>query len=289
MNYYRGPAASRDSFFRGAALSSAVKLLIAWNVIFFLLQYLFRGRMELSLGLLTEAVWRGEVWRLVTYMFLHGDLTHILFNMLALWMFGSDLENLWGTKRFTIYYFFTGIGAAITTVLLSNSLTIGASGAIYGLLLAFGMTYPNRQVTTFLPALFILLAVSRLPAIVSPGLGLLLNTVVAPLLLVVLLFAVFQNLPVARFLVWTIPAKLFVAIYGAMELFATVFDRGSGIAHVAHLGGLVFGFFFLKGLPGKGAWTDWQRKRRRAKFKVLEFRGPSSDDRFDDRNRGDRL
>ena len=87
------------------------------------------------------------LWQLVTYIFLHGGLLHILFNMLGLWMFGSDLERLWGPRKFTTFFFVCGIGAGLFTVLLSPDspvATIGASGAIYGILLAFGMLFPNR-------------------------------------------------------------------------------------------------------------------------------------------------
>jgi len=87
------------------------------------------------------------LWQLVTYIFLHGGAFHILFNMLGLWMFGSDLERLWGFRKFTKFFFICGIGAGIVTVLASPSSpipTIGASGALYGILLAFGMFFPNR-------------------------------------------------------------------------------------------------------------------------------------------------
>src|SRR6202008_2334427 len=97
------------------------------------------------------------VWQPVTYMFLHAGIFHILFNMLALWMFGVELERMWGSKFFAKYYFVTGIGAAATTLILSvlpvpfasqlyYSLTIGASGAVYGVLLAYAMYFPNRPI-----------------------------------------------------------------------------------------------------------------------------------------------
>lgn len=86
-------------------------------------------------------------WQLVSYLFLHGGLGHIFFNLFALWMFGQAIENLWGTKRFAIYYFLTGIGAGIIQLLVeSGRPTIGASGAVYGILLAFGMMFPNRRI-----------------------------------------------------------------------------------------------------------------------------------------------
>jgi membrane associated rhomboid family serine protease len=87
-------------------------------------------------------------WQLVSYMFLHAGFGHILFNMFALWMFGQAIENLWGTRRFAIYYFLTGIGAALLHMWISGggAPTLGASGAVYGILLAFGMMFPERPI-----------------------------------------------------------------------------------------------------------------------------------------------
>ncbi len=92
-----------------------------------------------------------EVWQLVTYMFLHGGLLHLLFNMFALWMFGMELENDWGSKKFLLYYMVCGIGAGISNLLIGPLFgqagpTVGASGAIYGVLIAFGMMYPDRPI-----------------------------------------------------------------------------------------------------------------------------------------------
>jgi len=112
---------------------------------------------EWTFGLITPAQVPDVFWQLVTYMFLHGGLWHILFNMWALWLFGHALERVWGMRRFFAYYFFTGIGAGLTVVAISLlieparlSVTIGASGAIYGLLLAFGMLFPNQPLYLFL-------------------------------------------------------------------------------------------------------------------------------------------
>ncbi len=94
-----------------------------------------------------------EIWQPVSYLFLHAGFAHIFFNLFALWVFGQAIENYWGTKRFTVYYFITGIGAAITQLLFVNANvpTVGASGAVYGILLAFGMMFPNRYIILLIP------------------------------------------------------------------------------------------------------------------------------------------
>jgi rhomboid family protein len=100
----------------------------------------------------SDVLYHGYLWQLVTYIFLHDthSISHILFNMLGLWMFGSDLEQLWGTRQFVRFFFICGVGAGVLFTLLSamgsgaNTLTIGASGAIYGILLAFGVLFPDR-------------------------------------------------------------------------------------------------------------------------------------------------
>lgn len=149
-----------------------------------------------------------HVWQFVTYMFMHGGLGHIFFNLFALWMFGQSIENFWGTKRFTIYYFLTGMGAGLLHVLINNDPvmttqglryipTIGASGAVYGILLAFGMMFPDRPI--------------------------------------MLLF-----FPVP------IKAKYFVAIFGAIELISGLTRTNTGVAHFAHLGGMLVGYILIK-------------------------------------------
>ncbi len=138
-------------------------------------------------------------WQLASYMFLHADMSHIIFNLFALWIFGQAIENLWGTKRFYVYYFLTGIGAAVIHMLIggSSGYTIGASGAVFGLLLAFGMMFPDRTIYMILPPI-------------------------------------------------PIKAKYFVAIYGVIELFSGLSRPDSGVAHFAHLGGLVVGYLLIK-------------------------------------------
>jgi membrane associated rhomboid family serine protease len=111
-------------------------------------------------GLLTQylALWPfGEkfyVWQIGTYMFLHGGFTHIFFNMLALWMFGMELENTWGSRKFLIYYCACGLGAGIANLLVASLMgqlapTVGASGAVFGILIAFGMLFPDRPIYVY--------------------------------------------------------------------------------------------------------------------------------------------
>jgi membrane associated rhomboid family serine protease len=244
----------------GGALTEGVKYLLIWNVIFFLVQRfvwgggiaalqhtyivtiryrgdLMRvpysvGRLEELLGIVPALVWqKGFLWQVVTYMFLHGGFFHILLNMFALWMFGSDLERVWGTRRFIIYYFFTGIGAGLMTVLLTphgSVPTIGASGAVYGILLAYALLFPERRVLLY-------------------------------------------------FLI-PIPVRIFVLMFGGIELLNAITQPGDSIAHVAHLGGLAFGWIFMRGLGPNAIWQRWTWRRRRKHLRVVDF---TRDDRHD--------
>jgi rhomboid family protein len=150
--------ASRDPMYRGGgrALSAAVRALLIANVAVFLVQSILRvwgPRAPLSefqfievFGLVPAlTLLHGRIWQPLTYLFLHGSLFHLLLNMLMLWMFGVPLERAWGTRRFLRYYFVCGAGAAaLTCVVAFSSRTIGASGALFGLLLAYGMTWPEQ-------------------------------------------------------------------------------------------------------------------------------------------------
>ena len=191
-------------------------------------------------GLRGADVMHGFVWQLVTYSFLHGGLWHLLLNMLTLWMFGSQEEQDWGSRQFLEYYFFCVIGAALVTVGVSytgfgmNPLTrtIGASGGVYGLLIAFGMLYGDRELFMF-PIPFL------------------------------------------------IKAKYLVGILIFIVLIST-FQPSGGVANFAHLGGLLFGFLYLKLLPRRGlryatsekyfsvrnSYYRWKRKRAARKFEV---------------------
>ena len=169
------PYASSYSFGPGP-ISTALKVLIGANVAMFLVTT-FVPSVVPYLGLVPSLVLRQFwLWQIVTYMFLHGGIFHVLFNMLALWMFGAELERTWGTRYFLKFYFVTGIGAGALTVLFSllpfgfaqqiqHSIIIGASGAIYGLLLAYALYFPNRPILLIVFPVPAKLAVTILGAI----------------------------------------------------------------------------------------------------------------------------
>ena len=223
----------RSSFFN-SYFPAGVKWLIISNVAVFVAMVLFGrwiGEHVILLALTPRAVvFSFTVWQLVTYLFIHSGISHLLFNMLALWMFGVPLEQTWGTKRFLKYYFLCGIGAGLCDVALHaatanwGTRTVGASGAIYGLLMAFGVLFPNQ--TVLMGFLF------------------------------------------------PIKAKYMVMIYGAIELLLA-FSVNDGVSNIAHLGGMVFGYVYLKGrLPRTslpdwgGAYKQWKLRRAKKKFQV---------------------
>jgi membrane associated rhomboid family serine protease len=222
---------SRYGGFAFGRWTPAVKVIIITCVVAFFLQIFDRmaggPSFTYKFGLTPSLVVHNfYLWQLVTYIFLHdtGQFFHILFNMLALWMFGSELENFWGTRQFTKFFFICGIGAGVLTVLLSpnsNTVTIGASGAIYGILAAYGILFPNRIII---------------------------------------------------FLIFPIPAKWFVLGLGVMAFLSSLSASGSGVAHVAHLGGMLCGLVYLKGgslIPSlRYRYDRWQRNRLRRKFEV---------------------
>ena len=176
-------------------------LLIA-NVVVFLLQTQTGDLLEVLFGLwpLSQGF---APWQLVTYGFLHGGFAHIFFNMLGLWMFGSDIERLFGSRYFLAYYFACLLSAALTQLLVVSLAggpaypTVGASGALYGLLLAFGMYFPRRMVMLIFPPI-------------------------------------------------PMPARVFVIVFGALELLFGVTGTADGVAHFAHLGGMLGGWLMIQ-------------------------------------------
>ena len=149
-------------------------------------------------------------WQLLTYGFLHGNLYHIFFNMLGLWMFGREMELLMGTRRFLVYYLTCVVGAGIVQLVVAAVQgglypTVGASGGLMGVLLAFALAYPNRRIMLIFPPI-------------------------------------------------PMPAKYFVLIFGLLSLYLGFTGSAPGIAHFAHLGGMLFGFLMLR---------YWSRSGRR--------------------------
>ena len=199
-----------------------VKNLIVINVLMYLITAITGNFMYENFALFYFKSPFFKPYQLVTHMFMHGGFTHILFNMYTLYIFGCVLERVWGSQKFLFYYFVKGIGAAllhmgvmylqlrgyiadfnagdmfaqssIQSILVTP--TVGASGAIYGLLLAYGMLFPDNIMQLIFP-------------------------------------------PVA------LKAKWFVIIFGALELLLGLSGRGGNVAHFAHLGGMIFGFFLI--------------------------------------------
>ncbi len=234
----------------------AIKWLVIINATIYLLMLILHGVAPLAelqiqqvFGLIPAAVLHGWVWQIVTYLFLHNGLFHILFNMLTLWMFGAALESSWGHKQFLEFYFFCGITAAFVTIAVAYAgllpalgflqlspvtLTIGASGAIYGVMVAFAVLYGDQEFFMF-------------------------------------------PLP------FSIKAKYLVAILIFISLAQALgASRGQTVAQFAHLGGAFFGWVYVRFIPRRGlgflvseryygtrnAYYKWKRRRAARKFEV---------------------
>ena len=184
MPRYSSPSYASSFSFGPGPISTALKAIIGANVVLFLAQY-FSPLVTDVFALRPVAVVHGfAVWQLVTYMFLHGGIGHLVVNMLTLWMFGTELERTWGTRYFVKYYFTTGVGAGVITVLFSllplaiaNNVyfapTVGASGAIFALLLAYGLYFPNRLIYLYLvfpiPAKYFVLIIGAISFFAGGG------------------------------------------------------------------------------------------------------------------------
>ena len=241
MPRYPSRSTSPSSFsFGPGPLSTALKAIIGVNVLMFLATT-FKPALQIELGLVPAWVLHDKhVWQVVTYMFIHAGLFHIIFNMLALWMFGTELERIWGTRFFLKFYFVTGIGAAVLTILVSllpfsaarqlyTSDIVGASGAIYGVLLAFALYFPDRQIYYMM--------------------------------------------------LFPIPARIFVLIMGAVAFFSSLSETG-GVANATHLGGLLVAYAYLTTLRKgpriqlnpwaevKYRWVKWRLASAKKRFDV---------------------
>ena len=212
----------------GGHVTPAIRGLIIANIAVFVLQYvsyrLNDNSIQTIFGLTPSLVFgKLWVWQLFTYMFLHAPdyLFHLILNMLMLWMFGTQVEAVMGTRSFLRYYFLCGVGGGLTTCLVfPHSMTIGASGAVYGVMLAFAMLFPNRQILIYM--------------------------------------------------LFPMRATSFVLLCAAIEMFSML-GLPDGLAHIAHLGGMLFGYLYFK-----RAWRikefygelKWRLRRRR--FRVLD-------------------
>lgn len=232
----RSPNLSTMAYsFGPGPVTYAVKILLWANIGMYAVSLAYRPIID-YLGLSPQLVMeKGWFWQPVTYMFLHArSPSHILFNMLILWMFGVELERMWGTRFFAKYYAITGIGAGLLSLALSllpfqvteayyGATIIGASGALYGLLLAYALYFPNR--------------------------------------------------PILMFLFFPVPAKYFVAILGAIAFIMSI-EGGGTVAATTHLGGLLVGYLYLQGGRGglmpeiKYRYLKWKMNRMRRKFDV---------------------
>ena len=214
---------NRGGFF--ASIPLVIKNIIIINAFMLILTMINREFMIEHFALFYPASAFFKPWQILTHIFMHGNFGHLLFNMYALWMFGSVLEQLWGPKKFLLYYLVTGLGAAALHMgvqwieasslvnainengadamnaltryrILMNTPTVGASGAVYGILLAYGMLFPNNELRIIF-------------------------------------------LPIA------LKAKYFVIIFAVIELILGLVGGGN-IAHFAHLGGMIFGYFLIR-------------------------------------------
>lgn len=140
--------------FKPRLFTDAIKTLIVVNVGLWALSTLGQNQIDLSVifGLSPGTVWP-KIWQPITYMFIHGGFWHVAINMFVLWMFGSEMETIWGRQEFLKYYFLTGIGSGLIWLLVNTGnpmvVLIGASGAVYGVLLAYGLMFPNRTVLLY--------------------------------------------------------------------------------------------------------------------------------------------
>jgi membrane associated rhomboid family serine protease len=225
-------------------ITPAIKTLVLTCTGVFLMQTLVRlfggaqaeGLLVQWFGLVPRLATHGFLWQLFTYMFLHAGIGHLLFNMLFLWMFGRDVERTWGKRRFYTYFFLTGVGAGVITVIVKTLLdpagtgsaaipTIGASGAIYAVILAAAVLFPHSQVWLI-------------------------------------------PFPV------TIPMWVYALVAGAIEFFATLGSTGDNVSHVCHLGGMLVGYLYLRRdsylYRFRNRYSDWRRRRLRSKFETYQ-------------------
>jgi rhomboid family protein len=189
------------------SIPPATKLLILANVAVFLLEYV-AGRLIIGLFALWPFVYGFLPWQVVTYSFLHAGLSHLALNMFALYMFGGELERVVGQRRYLTYYFVCVLSAAAAQLVVTALIaappypTVGASGGVFGVLLAFAMYFPRRTILLIIPPI-------------------------------------------------PMPAWLFVTLFGILELYFGVTGTQAGVAHFAHLGGMIGGYLMIRFWRGR--------------------------------------
>ena len=206
MSYYSYNGGGRSGFMSN--VPAAVKNIIIINVLVMVMTSLNGDFMYEKFALFYPTSPFFHWWQPFTHMFMHGGFWHLFFNMYTLYFFGTVLERVWGTRKFLLYYFVTGVGAAVVHLAVQwltgdFALTVGASGAIYGLLMGYAMLYPDSIMSLLFPPI-------------------------------------------------SMKAKWFVLIFAGIELLTGITNTGGGIAHFAHLGGLIFGFVLI---------TIWKKRR----------------------------
>lgn len=226
-------------------LPTVVKHLLIINVLMYFAYYVLlkQGIINLNyyLGIWSLSTGLFRIWQPLTYMFMHGSFDHLFFNMFSLWMFGSALENFWGSKRFLFYYLVCGIGAGLLNMLVPGAhVSVGASGAVYALLLAFGMMWPNNYIYLY-------------------------------------------------FLV-PIRTKWFIIGMIVIELFEGIFRSTDGIAHFAHLGGMLIGFLIILywkrhgGMTGDFSIKNWfnslKNSKKYTRYEEVYDKVPRSDEEY---------
>ncbi len=183
------------------ALPPITQALLLINVALFAADLLLGNLLTALFALWPLGSGRFMPWQVVSYGFLHGSFGHLFFNMLGLWMFGAELERIWGGKRYLQFYMASVLTAALTQLMvglfIGGAPTVGASGGLFGLLLAFGMMFPNRTIMPLFPPI-------------------------------------------------PMKAKTFVMVFGGLELLFGVTGTASGVAHFAHLGGMLGGFLMIR-------------------------------------------
>ncbi len=213
----------------GGGLTTTIKYLLILNTAIYILQELTSLGQPFEASVLMEwfslqpgLVWSHFfIWQLFTYMFLHGGTLHLVINMFMLWMFGGEVERALGAKEFLKYYIICGVGAGFFHMLVNSAGVVGASGAIFGVMAAFAILFPDRVITLLL----------------------------------------FLVLPVQM------KAKYFVLIFAGVSLLLGSFGSEDGIAHFAHLGGMLVGFAYLKldwRIERFGGWVRQKQESRKA-------------------------